>query len=48
MKHCYIGKVKAEMPPVIRFYGWDPATLSIGYFQKARKEINLEAVKSTD
>lgn len=34
-----------KMPPVIRFYGWDPATLSIGYFQKVDKEINLEAVK---
>ncbi|MCA1030709.1 lipoate--protein ligase family protein [Bacillus timonensis] len=32
-------------PPTIRFYGWDPATLSIGYFQKVEKEINLEAVK---
>lgn len=34
-----------KIPPVIRFYGWDPATLSIGYFQKAEKEINLDAVK---
>lgn len=37
---------KGEIPPVIRFYGWNPATLSIGYFQKAEKEINLEAVKN--
>ncbi|TFD92523.1 biotin/lipoate A/B protein ligase family protein [Jeotgalibacillus sp. R-1-5s-1] len=36
---------KGEMPPVIRFYGWDPPSLSIGYFQKAEKEINLEEVK---
>ncbi len=35
------GKIK----PTIRFYGWDPATLSIGYFQKVEKEINLDAVK---
>lgn len=34
------GKIK----PTIRFYGWNPATLSIGYFQKVEKEINLEAV----
>ncbi|WP_019154477.1 lipoate--protein ligase family protein [Robertmurraya massiliosenegalensis] len=33
------------IPPVIRFYGWDPATLSIGYFQRVEKEINMEAVK---
>lgn len=36
---------KGEIPPVIRFYEWDPPTLSIGYFQKAEKEINLEQVK---
>lgn len=36
---------KKEIPPVIRFYGWNPATLSIGYFQKVEKEINMEAVK---
>ena len=36
---------KGEFPPVIRFYGWDPATLSIGYFQKVDKEIDLHAVK---
>lgn len=34
-----------KIPPVIRFYGWDPATLSIGYFQKVEKEIDMEAVK---
>jgi lipoyl(octanoyl) transferase len=34
-----------EIPPVIRFYGWNPATLSIGYFQKAEKEINLDEVQ---
>ncbi|CRK84107.1 lipoate--protein ligase family protein [Neobacillus massiliamazoniensis] len=35
-----------KIPPVIRFYGWDPPTLSIGYFQKVEKEIDLEAVKT--
>ncbi|WP_332646711.1 lipoate--protein ligase family protein [Lysinibacillus sp. 54212] len=33
------------IPPVIRFYEWNPATLSIGYFQQANKEIDLEEVK---
>lgn len=33
------------IPPVIRFYEWNPATLSIGYFQTVEKEINIEAVK---
>jgi lipoyl(octanoyl) transferase len=36
---------KGEIPPIIRFYGWNPPTLSIGYFQKAEKEINLDEVK---
>ncbi|MGD6803908.1 lipoate--protein ligase family protein [Rossellomorea aquimaris] len=36
---------EGKIPPVIRFYGWDPATLSVGYFQKVEKEINMEAVK---
>lgn len=33
------------IPPVIRFYEWNPATLSIGYFQTVEKEIDIEAVK---
>ncbi|MFB5662021.1 biotin/lipoate A/B protein ligase family protein [Alteribacillus sp. HJP-4] len=36
---------EGSMPPVVRFYGWDPPTLSVGYFQKVLKEINMEAVK---
>ncbi|WP_280768409.1 lipoate--protein ligase family protein [Salipaludibacillus daqingensis] len=35
-----------ELPPIIRFYGWSPATLSVGYFQHIEKEINLDAVKT--
>jgi lipoate-protein ligase A len=36
---------QGKIPPTVRFYGWNPATLSIGYFQKAEKEIHLEAVQ---
>lgn len=36
---------EGKIPPIIRFYGWNPPTLSIGYFQKVEKEINMEAVK---
>ena len=32
------------IPPVIRFYEWNPATLSIGYFQKVHQDIDIEAV----
>lgn len=31
--------------PTIRFYGWQPAALSIGYFQKVEKEIDMAAVE---
>jgi lipoate-protein ligase A len=34
-----------KIPPVVRFYEWNPPTLSIGYFQKAEKEINFTALK---
>lgn len=33
------------IPPVVRFYEWNPATLSIGYFQSVEKEIDMEAVE---
>lgn len=36
---------EGRIPPTVRFYEWNPPTLSIGYFQKANKEINLTAVK---
>ncbi|WP_127580052.1 lipoate--protein ligase family protein [Paenibacillus koleovorans] len=32
------------VPPTVRFYGWDPATLSIGYFQKAELEVDFDEV----
>lgn len=38
---------EGKIPPVIRFYGWNPPTLSIGYFQKAEKEINLQKVNES-
>ena len=31
--------------PTLRFYRWDPPTLSIGYFQKFRKEIDFDFCK---
>jgi lipoate-protein ligase A len=36
---------QGKVPPTVRFYGWSPSTLSIGYFQKVEKEIQLEEVK---
>ncbi len=31
--------------PTLRFYRWNPATLSLGYFQRFSKEINYENCK---
>lgn len=36
---------EGKIPPIVRFYTWNPPTLSIGYFQKVEKEINLEEVR---
>lgn len=32
--------------PTIRFYGWDPSAVSIGYFQGIKNEVNLEGAHS--
>ena len=31
--------------PTLRFYGWQPAAVSIGYFQRAMSEIDLDQCK---
>lgn len=36
---------KGISQPTIRFYGWDPSTVSIGVFQGVRNEVNLDATK---
>lgn len=35
---------RGEVLPTLRFYGWQPAAVSIGYFQSMVKEIDLDAV----
>lgn len=32
-------------PPTIRFYGWEPSAISIGYFQGVDYEVNREACR---
>lgn len=39
---------EGSIPPIIRFYEWNPATLSIGYFQQVKRDINMQAVKEQD
>lgn len=33
---------RGETPPTLRFYGWQPAAVSIGYFQQAASDINVD------
>lgn len=35
-----------KVPPTLRFYGWQPAAVSIGYFQKAASEVDMAACRS--
>ncbi|MTV20341.1 lipoate--protein ligase family protein [Staphylococcus delphini] len=36
---------RGEIDPVVRFYTWNRPTLSIGYFQRLSKEIDIAKVK---
>lgn len=37
---------RGEVAPTLRFYGWKPASVSIGYFQSMSKEVDLDAVRA--
>ncbi|MDX9827928.1 MAG: lipoate--protein ligase family protein, partial [Spirochaetia bacterium] len=34
-----------EALPTLRLYGWQPKAISLGYFQGARQELDLDACK---
>lgn len=40
-----IAHREGAVPPTVRFYGWNPASLSIGYFQQAEKEVDFQALR---
>ena len=40
--------IQGEAPPTLRFYGWRPAAVSVGYFQSMLKEVDVEACKKLD
>jgi len=40
----FIGREKLGLPPTLRFYGWRPAAISIGYFQRI-EDLSLEEYK---
>lgn len=40
-----LAHARGEVPPTLRFYGWRPPALSLGYAQKADREVDLEACR---
>jgi len=36
---------KGFIPPTVRFYGWKPPAISIGYFQSLEEEVDIDACK---
>lgn len=38
--------LKNKKPPTLRFFGWSPAAVSIGYFQDVQKEIHVSRCRS--
>lgn len=37
---------RGDSPPTLRFYSWSPPSISLGYFQETRKEVNIEACRA--
>ncbi|WP_074599121.1 lipoate--protein ligase family protein [Sediminibacillus halophilus] len=33
------------IPPILRFYGWKPAGISVGYFQKVKGKIDVDGAR---
>jgi lipoate-protein ligase A len=44
----FLNYLKYKGLPTLRIYGWKPAAYSLGYFQDAAKELNINACKRTD
>ncbi|MBN2604030.1 MAG: lipoate--protein ligase family protein [Candidatus Thermoplasmatota archaeon] len=37
---------EGKVPPTVRFYGWTPSAISIGYFQSLNEEVDIEQCKN--
>ena len=45
-QHYTQQKLAGEKPvPTLRFYGWQPSALSLGYAQRAEREVDFEACR---
>ncbi len=41
----FTGYLQEKSPPTLRFYGWSPATVSVGYFQDVEREIKIDGLR---
>lgn len=41
-----LAHARGGVPPTLRFYTWQPAAVTIGYFQSMAGEVNLDAVRA--
>ncbi len=46
--HAVSESVARSADPTIRFWRWNPSTVSIGYFQSINDEVNLDACREFD
>lgn len=37
---------QGEVPPTLRFYAWERPSLSLGYFQRIKRDVDLQAIKA--
>lgn len=44
-KAVLVANSDKKVPPTVRFYTWKPPTISIGYFQSLKEEVNLNKCK---
>lgn len=40
-----LAHARGEAPPTLRFYGWQPPAVSVGYFQALADEVDLDACR---
>ena len=41
-KAILVANSKSMVPPTVRFYGWSPPAISIGYFQSVTEELDID------
>jgi lipoate-protein ligase A len=44
-KAVLVSNSEGLVPPTVRFYGWKPSAISIGYFQSLEEEVDLDICK---